>query len=288
MDDDIEYQLPQLFERAAARLEPPVEEIVEASTVLGRRRRRRRSAGAACAAVGVLGLTAGVVLGVQRLGIGGAPGGGAVAAAGPARGPSRTPATRPGTARPPTTGGAAASALSVSGSAVSATSTAPQTAEQLLSRLLSGYGLHAVGPQADPIGVADLVYDDGSGRSELIVSVLRYTAQLAGFQAYTCANFISADAGARPAAAPKPSCTKAKATGGLTEYLIVTADDKSGFYDYEVNLFTSNGLVVALDAGNGVPHGATVEVTRDLPPLTLAQMSAVVADPGWLAYRDAS
>ena len=55
MDDYIEKQLPQLFEQAAARLEPPIEEIVAASTALGRRRRRRRTAGKACAAVGIIG-----------------------------------------------------------------------------------------------------------------------------------------------------------------------------------------------------------------------------------------
>lgn len=110
--------------------------------------------------------------------------------------------------------------------------------------------------------------------------MLRYTPELAGFHAYTCANFISADAGIRPSGAPRPSCTKTSSAGGQTEYIVVTSDDSSGFYDYEVNLFTSNGLVVALDAGNGVPQGATVEATRALPPLSLEQMRAVVSDPG--------
>ncbi|WP_157436266.1 hypothetical protein [Actinospica robiniae] len=307
MDDYIENQLPQFFEQAAAHLEPPVEEIVAASTVLGRRRRRRRTAGSACAAVGMIGLTAGLVIGMQRFGISGAPRGGAVAAGGESRGPSMTPATPPGTARPPTTGspvsvpsvsGSPASALSISAPSVSGpsvssstgsvTPSTPQSAPELLSRLLAAYGLHEVGPQVNPIGVADLVFDDGHGQSDIIASVVRYTPQLASDHAFTCVNFDPTDAGVRPSGAPKPSCTKTSSAGGQTEYVIVTTVDGSGFYDYEVNLFASNGLVVALDVGNGVPQGGTVDVTRALPPLSLDQMRAVVSDPGWLAFRDTS
>lgn len=303
--NDIENQLPQIFEAAAAGIEPPVEEIIAAGTALGRRRRLRRATGMAFASVGVVGLTAGVVLGVQRFGIGtGAGGRGPVNAAGAAHSTGLPSGTSPGTARPPTEtpatqtptagsspqGTAASSALN-SASTTSATPTSSaasghEAATGLLSKLLSGYGLSPVGTSNAPIGVADLVYDDGRGPSEIIASVVQYTAQMATENDYTCVGFISTDATARQPGAPQPSCTQQSAANGDAEYVVVTADDGSGFYDYEVNLFTPGGVVVALDVGNGVPRGATVEVTRAVPPLTLAQIEKIAADPAWLKYRD--
>lgn len=296
MEDEIEHQLPQLFAQAADGIEPPVEEILAASIARGRRGRRRRTAVSACAAFGVLGLTAGAVIGVQRLGIGDAAhGSGPALAGGAAR--SGTASSPTGSARPPTAGQPAsaaasarahASALSVTSAPVTIVTTGAQSATALLSRLLAAYGLHAAGGAPNgAIGVADLVYDDGNGRAEIIASVQRYTAPLAHDQAFTCVNFNAADSAARPFGAPEPSCTQTRTADGLSEYLMVTSDDAAGFYDYEVNLFTAGGLVVALDAGNGVPDGAGVAVTRSAPPLSLAAMQAVVADPGWLAYRDA-
>jgi hypothetical protein len=296
VDDEIEYQLPQLFAQVAGHIEPPVEEILAASIARGRRSRRRRTAVSACAAFGVLGLTAGAVIGVQRIGIGTAAHGRGPALAGGAAHRSGTASSPTGSARPPTTdqpdaaaasARAHASALSVSSAPVTVLSTGPQSGTALLTRLLSGYGLHSAGDAPNgAVGVADLVYDDGHGRSEIIAWVQRYTSELARDHAFTCVNFIAADSGARPSGAPEPSCTQARTADGLSEYLVVTSDDAAGFYDYQVNLFTSDGLVVALDAGNGVPDGANVAVTRAAPPLSLAAMQAVVADPGWLAYRD--
>ena len=280
--DDIENQLSTLFETAAAQFEPPVEEIVKVSTRLGRRRRARRNTAMVTAAVGVVGLTAGVAFSVQRFGIGSMPPT-AVAASQPKADRS---ASAPATPHPSSSANTTAAAPLTSGLVRSTPTSGPQVGAPLLAQLLSGYGLHAVRQNSTSIGVADVIYDDGHGQSEIIVSVRAYSAALKSWNAYTCANFSTADAAQRPAGAPAPSCTSVTTSGGHVEYVVVTADDGSGFYDYQVNLFTTNNMVVSLDVGNGVPQGATVNVTRAVPPLSLAEMQAIVADPAWLDYSD--
>lgn len=295
--DDIENQLSELFEKAASRLEPPVEDIVRVSTHLGRKRRARRNAGTVAAAVGVVGLTAGVVFSVQHFGIGSVPSG-TVAAGQPTADHSASIVATPHPSSPATT--TAASSTTPAGSATSAVplttlttglapstpQSGPQVGAPLLTQFVSMYGLHAVRQNSTSIGVADFIYDDGRGQSEIIASVQAYTATMKSWNAYTCVNFNATDAGPRPSGAPTPSCTTVTTIDGHTEYVVVTGVDGSGFYDYEVNLFTSNNMVVSLDAGNGVPQGATVDVTRALPPLTLSDMQAIVADPAWLSYVD--
>lgn len=302
--DGMEDQLAALFEKAAAHLDPPVQDLVAAGTWLGRRRRARRTMAMTAASVSVVGLTVGVVLGVQHLGTGPAPPNPSAIAAGPPTTAHSTgaPTTAPATANATvstTTPTTATTAPSPSASASTKAAVAPTTAPAsptlvsgreagipLLTQLISGYGLHLVQQSANPIGIADAVYDDGHGQSELNVSVQAYTAMLKRENAYTCVNFSGVDEVPRPAGAPEPSCTKVTTADGHVEYVIVTADDGSGFYDYEVNLFTGNNMVVSFAAANGVPHGATIDVTRPVPPLSLTEMAAVVADPAWLGYLD--
>jgi hypothetical protein len=285
--DDIESQLAGLFETAASHLEAPVEEIVGVSTRLGRKRRARRNTAMVTATVGVVGLTAGVVFSVQRFGSGAMPSSAAASEPKVDRSASAPATPRPGSAADTTAANSATAALPpASGLVRSTPDSGPQVGAPLLARLVSGFGLHAVRQNSISIGVADVIYDDGHGQSEVIASVRAYSAALKSWNAYTCANFSATDEGRRPSGAPAPSCTTVTTTGGHVEYVIVTADDGSGFYDYEVNLFTADNMVVSLDAGNGVPRGATVDVTRAVPPLSLAEMQAVVADPGWLGYTD--
>lgn len=292
--DDIENQLSELFETAASRLEPPVEDIVRVSTQLGRRRRARRNTATVAAAVGVVGLTAGVVFSVQHFGFGSVPSG-TVAAGQPTADHSASIVASPRPGSPgSTTATRSTTQVSSTTSAVSRTTglvpstpeSGPQVGAPLLTQFVSVYGLHAVRQNSTSIGVADFIYDDGHGQSEIIASVRAYSAALKSWNAYTCVNFNTTDAGSRPSGAPIPSCTTVSTIDGHTEYVMVTGDDGSGFYDYEVNLFTTNNMVVSLDAGNGVPQGANVDVTRAVPPLSLSEMQAIVADPAWLEYVD--
>ena len=281
--DDIENRLSELFETAAAHLEPPVEDIVRVSTHLGRKRRARRNTGMVAAAIGVVGLAAGVAFSVQRFGIGSVPSGDA--AAGRPRA-DQSASVLAATPRPSSPAGTTAAVPLASGLELSSPDSGPQVGTPLLTQLVSGYGLRAVRHNSTSIGVADVIYDDGHGQSEIMVSVRAYSAALRSWNAYTCADFSAADAVQRPSGAPAPSCMSVTTADGHVEYVMVTADDGSGFYDYEVNLFTADNTVVALDVGNGVPQGATVDVTRAVPPLSLAEMQDVVADPAWLEYID--
>lgn len=277
--NDIEQQLSELFERAASRLEPPIEEILEASKVLGRRRLRRRNIAMTATTVAVVALTVGAVLGAMRL----APDGQAdlTTAGNPPTRVDASPSTTP-RARPSITPSTVP--RRTAGDAVS---TAPLSGKALLQQMLTMYGGHAIGDAPGKFGTADVIDDDGHGNAQVSVTVTKLIPVALSDHDYTCANFTAAaalDSVKRPAGTLPPSCTRTTTSAGRPEYLTVTSNDSSGFYDYEVSLFVTDDLVVSLEAGNGIPLGATVDVTRTDPPLTLAQMQAMVADPAWPGF----
>jgi len=275
--DEIEHQLSELFEAASSRLVPPVEEILETSTALGRRLRRRRTAVTATAALGVVGIACGVAFGVNHLGID-------THARVTAAEPQATDRAASASALPSTPSRTSASAA---GTVVGAApNRSPQAGVPLLEQLLAAYPGRVDPVGSASIGVADVVYDDGHGAVEIIASVQNDTATMRSEGAFTCDDFIGIDEGRRPADAPAPSCTQKIVSGGRPETVIVTANDGAGFYDYEVSLFATDNLVISLTVGNGVPQGSTVDVTRTVPPLTLAEIEGIVADPGWLGYYD--
>ena len=125
-------------------------------------------------------------------------------------------------------------------------------------------------------GAADAVYNDGHGAAQLSVST---SSRPSGV---TCANWLGGvDEGTRPAGATPVSCAEVTLPDGDHRLTVVTGVDGSGFYDYEVTLTRTDGTIVIAVVGNGVPEGATVDVTRAVPPLTLAQLQAIAADPAW-------
>jgi hypothetical protein len=290
--DDIDDRLSRLFESAAAQVRAPVEEILETSTALGRRRGRRQSFAMAAAVVGTIALTAGAVLGLQKYGT---EGGDAhtVAAAVPTRtdAADRARASAQALHPPPSaadsTTGTSTTAAEASAAGAASGATAPRSGAALLTQLLAGYGTQVERSSPDTLALADVVGNDGHGDAETSIRVETLTPELLSQHVFTCTNFIGRDASQRPPGAPAPSCVESTTSDGRTEYVIVTADDAAGFYDYEVTLYVTDNLIVSLESGNGVALGATVDVTRDLPPLTLAQMEAIVADPAWPGYAAA-
>jgi hypothetical protein len=285
VNDDIEHRLSELFEDAAARLDPPIEEILRTSTALGRRRLRRRGIATTAAAVAVVGLTAGTVLGVTRVASPDPPDRFGTAAK-PSAPLEASPIPKPGnpTDNPTGTSPAGAPGTSPGTAPASAASTVPRSGKALLQQLLAAYGGHTIGDAPNPFGLADIVDDDGHGDAEVSITVEKLNPAMLADHAFTCATFDAideADSVPRPAGVLPPKCTHTTTSAGRPEYLTVTSNDASGFYDYEVTLFVTDDLVVSLEAGNGVPHATTVDVTRASPPFTLAQMQAVVADPAW-------
>jgi hypothetical protein len=63
---------------------------------------------------------------------------------------------------------------------------------------------------------------------------------------------------------------------------VVTADDGYGYYDLEVTLTRRDGVTVTVTIGNGVlGTKPPVTVTRARPPLSVAQVDALVRSPLW-------
>jgi hypothetical protein len=280
---EFEDELTELFDHATATLRPPVDELLEQSSTRGRRlRRRRRTAGAALGTLGVAAVVCGTAVGVLH---GHSPTRSAQVALGAS---PRSPAAAPtgavtlsanpakATTTPTATADGASSAPSGQTSSASGSS---GTDYDLLKSLLPAGG------SLEPLpydwggtvpGAADAVYNDGHGAVEISVST---TSRRSGV---TCANWIGGmDEGPRPAGATPVSCVEVTLPDGDRRLTFVTGTDGSGFYDYEVTLTRTDGTVVMATVGNGVPEGATVDVTRAVPPLTLAQLQAIAANPGW-------
>jgi hypothetical protein len=98
----------------------------------------------------------------------------------------------------------------------------------------------------------------------------------------SCAGWLGGtNEGPRPASALPPGCTVENMPGGAKALVVVTGTDGSGFYDYEVTLFRTDGVLITVTTSNGLPLGATVDVTRPVPPLTIAQVETIAADPRW-------
>ena len=127
-------------------------------------------------------------------------------------------------------------------------------------------------------GAADAVYQDGHGEAEISVTAFQHSR----IATTTCATWTGGkDEGPRPAGATPVSCATVRLPNGDTRTTLVSGADEHGFYDYEVTLARTDGSIVIATAANGVPEGADVVVTRAVPPLTLAQLQALAADPGW-------
>jgi len=148
---------------------------------------------------------------------------------------------------------------------------------QLLESLLPTNGRVTKAPGITD-ATAEIWYDDGHGVVDMAV-----TTSHTGMK--TCAGWLGGtNEGPRQPGDLPPSCTFKTLPGGATETDVVTGVDGSGFYDIEVTLVRADGVIVEMNVDNGTVQGATVDVTRTVPPLTMAQVEAIVADPRWRLY----
>jgi hypothetical protein len=288
--DDLENQLTDMFGAAASGVTPPLEEILDASTKQGRVLRRRRTAGIAAATAGLVGLSAGVGLGVYQLGFHNARPDAAAAgnSSTPTPGPrSPTPTVPPHSVTPtaastPTTQTTPSASGSLPGAYLtSAPTEAAQSGLGLLESILAQYRGSVVPVTQKPLGVAEVNYDDGGGASQIVVWVVT-NVQTPASGGFDCGNFHTSDAGPRPSGAPAASCTQVTTADGLPEFLLVSGTSyDTGFYEYQVIRFVSADEWVSMDVGNGVFDDGPIDVTRAVPPLSLEQMQTVVANPGW-------
>jgi hypothetical protein len=297
---EFEDELTELFDSATATLRPPIDEIVERSTAQGLRlHRRRRNTKVALGACGVTAIVCGTALGVVHE----YPGASSAVAVTGAR---RTPGTASASPVAPT--GVASTASQAPGTDAPSPSTTTYQSPTTLSTPTASVGptgasgdgaaggatdyellksLLPAGADLTPMpydwggvvpGAADAVYDDGHGKSAISVM----TASSSQAPAFSCSSWAGGqDEGRRPVGATPVSCATVRLPNGDTRTTVVTGVDEYGFYDYEVSLRRTDGTVVIATAGNGVPEGADVVVTRAVPPLTLARLQTIAADPGW-------
>lgn len=285
---EFEDELTELFDHATATLRPPVDELLEQSSTRGRRlRRRRRTAKVALGTFGMTAVVCGTAFGVVH---GYSPARSAPAALGASADASPRSSAAPTGAATVTASASPAKATTTPTTPAKQTSGTPagqssspsgsgRTDYDLLSSLLPAGGNLEPMPYdwgGTVPGAADAVYNDGHGAVELSVSTTSRPSDV------TCANWIGGtNEGTRPAGATPVSCAETTLPDGDRRLTVVTGVDGSGFYDYEVTLTRTDGTIVMAVVGNGVPEGATVDVTRAVPPLTIAQLQAIAADPGW-------
>lgn len=297
---EFEDELTELFDHATATLRPPVEELLEQSSAQGRRmQRRRRTAKAALGTFGVTAVVCGTAVGVLH---GYSPG---RAPTGDGMGTATSPKASPASPTPgasPSTSPATTATASPSTGTPSQTSTTSSTATATLtggaaqtSAAHGGTGtnydllqsLLPAGANLQPMpydwggtvpGAADALYNDGHGTVLLSVSTttMQVMTSCTGWQG-------GSNEGKRPVGATPVSCTSETLPGGDIETEVVTGVDGYGYYDYEVTLTRTDGTSVMAVVGNGIPEGATVDVTRAVPPLTLAQLQVLAVNPGWQA-----
>ena len=276
-----DQQLMELFDAATNDLRPPIEEIYQQSVSRGKRLRRRRDARVLLGTASVLAVSVGAVLTLPHLGstamvtaaASTSPSEQATASAGATATSSAVPTASVSTA--PTLG--ATEAATAPASLVPLTT---KTGTQILESLLPA-GSRIVGPMPDPYTLVDVEYTDGHGTSELTVG----TQSVATFRGLTtCAGWLGGtNEGTPPAGALKPTCSVENLPGGATEIIVITGVDTYGFYDIETTLVPTTGFTVTVTTSNGLPLGATVDVTRAVPPLSVAQTQAIAADPQWQA-----
>ena len=250
---DNEDQLADMFTAAAADLCPPITEMLEYSLVAGARRRRRRKAGVLVSGTGALAAAVAVALVLSRPGI--------------------------GAVHIPAAGGPEPSAAdSANGGPTSAANDF-----RILSSLLTGGSVAQA--QGGPVPGADITvdYDDGHGAADVeVVHRLYSTGVPEASSAESCAGWAAGfDAGHRPVGAPPSGCAVATLPGGTKQIEIVTSVDHNGIYDEELELFRIDGVEVVVTEANGVVGGGTSVATRDVPPLSFAQLTTIAADSRW-------
>ena len=297
---EFEDELTELFDHATATLHAPVDELLEHSSAEGRRlQRRRRTARVALGTFGVTAVVCGTAVGVLH---GYGPARPATVALGADKSASpRSSATPTGAATPsasPSSPSSPASTTSTTSTTATPTGSPDDASSTPSGQTSSGNpagsgrtnydllrSLLPAGTSLEPMpydwggtvpGAADAVYNDGHGAVELSVSATSTPSDV------TCANWMGGtNEGTRPAGATPVSCSQQSFANGDKDLTLVTGVDGSGFYDYEVILAHADGTVVMAVVGNGVPEGATVDVTRAVPPLTIEQLQTIAADPGW-------
>ena len=254
---DVDDELARLLHGAVATLEPP--RALDAAAILarGRRLRRRRTAAQLGSALAVAGLAAGVAVAVAVPGFGGTGG---------TDGATRIPAaSAPGAA----SGGASTSAAVTPPGPPLTRQSILQTFRSLLPDPAVTVSMRHGSEEPDDgpgyVGVTT-TYDDGQGKVQIAVSVS-----------------YPPSGGGLGSACQISACTQTKDGSRLAVY---QGSDRPGQPDLEpknwsVSLERPDGTTIEVTEWNSMTEKTPSSVTRERPPLTIGQLTAIVSSPTW-------
>lgn len=259
---DIEDRLAALMEDAAAS--PPLDpqEVLRAGRARGvLLRRRQRTMRSAMAVVAVVAVGTGLT---EVMGGHGGPSPGTMAAAAQSGTTTRPPGATP--------------------SSTPRKTMKPESIETVLKGLIPQGNRLSMDPETPPqLQNNDLTVlrdDDGHGSVQVTVSV---TPAAEWHGSDDCSAGI-ANEGKRPPGALPTSCANTTLADGDRLMSAVTGVDEAGFYDAQVRDTRTDWLMVDISFANGYTGmNPPVTVTRAVPPLSLAQITAIVTSPAWEA-----
>lgn len=266
--------MTDLFEKAAADLDPAVQAIVQGAEQRGRRLRSRRRT---CAALGsgiAVAALAGTAL-AARAPLASSPAE-RVAAGATHHHPSPKPTGHRSAARPSPGSYPAGSFPDL---APGYRMTTRQMLYVLRSLLPPGSAVSDVNPYSAVDGTLDVDYNDGRGAVDLMIDIEPSIVFSYG-GALDCPKPLWSDEGARPAGALPISCAMRRLPDGSVERDAVMYADAYGFYGYNIYDQRPDGITVFIQVANGINH-TLPQVDRARPPGSMAKWEAVAENPAW-------
>ena len=279
-----EDRLSELMDAATRALAPPIDTILVEGERLGRRhRRRRRTAVATGTAAVVLLVGAGAAVGLRLTGTNHEDDAAASTVVHRPSRPSRAP-TRSGSASPSATADMTPTPTPTAGTytltLVPITSKA--AVDILIKKLGSSWTYGPFNP-ANNAGTSLLDFDvnDGKGLARVFVGIA--PVGKSGMDPIDCSlqGPLLKGGGTRPSGAPPASCNVQHYPNGDLAMQEVLKADAYGEYQYRIIANRADGVAVEITASNGDWSKAATEVTRVLPPLSVAQWTAIALDPAW-------
>jgi hypothetical protein len=270
-------EIADLFDRAAADLEPAIGAIIGRAERQGRRMRTRRrtylaagnvlAVGAIAVASAVIGTAGGPATGPASAGAAGIS---ASAGAGPhaPRSPGIHHRLRHGLRHPK----AIRSGVAVRG---------PMTRRQIIAMLRTMLPASSTISHVQRGIVGESVefdYNDGKGAVDFILAI--QPASMSKAHLACPRPPWNGDEGPRPAGALPISCVMRTLADGSTERDWVTGADVKSFYGYNIWLIRRDGVAVFLQVGNGINH-ILPQVDRAVPPGSMAEWIKLVESPAW-------
>ena len=282
-----EDRLSEMMDAATRALAPPVESILAEGERLGRRRRRRRRAAVATGTAAVV-LLAGVGT-AAGLRFARADRDDNVGAATVVHHASRAPTTPSAV----TSAGPTPSFSSLVGAPTPSVTPPRGASLQLINSQAAveilkqdGAAVWKFGSydptNTSPTLLLNVIVDDGGGSARISVAI--GTVKYSGMPSADCklqAQLLQ-KSGNNPVGGPQPkSCDVKNYPNGDTVMQQVFEQADIKFDEYQVTAYRADGVAVEIVAANGDGNVYPTEVTRALPPLTVAQWTAIALDRAW-------